>query len=95
MSNVILAPEYIPMPCLTAEIFGHTIPAPILFAPIGINKLYSPRGELVPAKIAGELGLPASTIIPPPVYFFLIVSRKVLPFHGSIPTNRGRRRSER
>ncbi|KAF7978787.1 hypothetical protein HWV62_44842 [Athelia sp. TMB] len=43
---------------LTTELFGHTIPAPILFAPIGINKLYSPLGELVPAKIAGELGLP-------------------------------------
>ena len=41
-----------------AELFGHKIPAPILFAPIGINKLYSPKGELVPAKIAGELGLP-------------------------------------
>ncbi|KAJ7597702.1 FMN-dependent dehydrogenase [Mycena floridula] len=43
---------------LTTELFGHTIPAPILFAPIGINKLYSPKGELIPAKIAGELGLP-------------------------------------
>jgi isopentenyl diphosphate isomerase/L-lactate dehydrogenase-like FMN-dependent dehydrogenase len=29
-----------------------------MFAPIGINKLYSPTGELVPAKVAGELGLP-------------------------------------
>ncbi|KZV59571.1 L-lactate dehydrogenase [Peniophora sp. CONT] len=43
---------------LTTTIFGHRIPAPIMFAPIGINKLYSPLGELVPAKIAGELGLP-------------------------------------
>ncbi|EIN14598.1 FMN-dependent alpha-hydroxy acid dehydrogenase [Punctularia strigosozonata HHB-11173 SS5] len=43
---------------LTTTLFGHRIPAPILFAPIGINKLYSPKGELVPAKIAGELGLP-------------------------------------
>ncbi|KAI0272786.1 FMN-dependent dehydrogenase [Gloeopeniophorella convolvens] len=43
---------------LSTKIFGHKIPAPILFAPIGINKLYSPKGELVPAKIAGELGLP-------------------------------------
>ncbi|TFY53727.1 hypothetical protein EVG20_g9990 [Dentipellis fragilis] len=43
---------------LTTELFGHRIPAPILFAPIGINKLYSPLGELVPAKIAGELGIP-------------------------------------
>ncbi|EIW79739.1 FMN-dependent alpha-hydroxy acid dehydrogenase [Coniophora puteana RWD-64-598 SS2] len=43
---------------LTTSIFGHKIPAPIMFAPIGINKLYYPTGELVPAKIAGELGLP-------------------------------------
>jgi isopentenyl diphosphate isomerase/L-lactate dehydrogenase-like FMN-dependent dehydrogenase len=43
---------------LTTTLFGHRIPAPILFAPIGINKLYTPLGELVPAKIAGELGLP-------------------------------------
>ncbi|KZT32884.1 FMN-dependent alpha-hydroxy acid dehydrogenase [Sistotremastrum suecicum HHB10207 ss-3] len=43
---------------LTTNIFGHKIPAPIMFAPIGINKLYTPLGELVPAKIAGELGLP-------------------------------------
>lgn len=48
---------------LTAELFGHTIPAPILFAPIGINKLYSPQGELIPAKIAGELGLPVRPTI--------------------------------
>ncbi|EKM57097.1 uncharacterized protein PHACADRAFT_142250 [Phanerochaete carnosa HHB-10118-sp] len=43
---------------LTTTIFGHKIPAPIMFAPIGINKLYSSNGELVPATIAGELGLP-------------------------------------
>ncbi|PSR75677.1 hypothetical protein PHLCEN_2v8968 [Hermanssonia centrifuga] len=41
-----------------STIFGHRIPAPICFAPIGINKLYSARGELIPARIAGELGLP-------------------------------------
>ncbi|ESK95205.1 l-lactate dehydrogenase [Moniliophthora roreri MCA 2997] len=43
---------------LSVDLFGHHIPAPILFAPIGINKLYTPLGELVPAKIAGELGIP-------------------------------------
>ncbi|KII91757.1 hypothetical protein PLICRDRAFT_38593 [Plicaturopsis crispa FD-325 SS-3] len=43
---------------LTTTLFGHRIPAPILFSPIGVNKLYNPLGELVPAKIAGELGLP-------------------------------------
>ncbi|KAK7028160.1 hypothetical protein VNI00_014975 [Paramarasmius palmivorus] len=43
---------------LSIDLFGHRIPAPVLFAPIGINKLYTPKGELVPAKIAGELGIP-------------------------------------
>ncbi|KAI0074614.1 FMN-dependent alpha-hydroxy acid dehydrogenase [Panus rudis PR-1116 ss-1] len=43
---------------LTTTLFGHKIPAPVLFAPIGINKLYNQLGELVPAKIAGELGIP-------------------------------------
>ena len=46
-----------------ATIFGHRIPAPIMFAPIGINKLYHPLGELVPAKIAGELGLPVRVMM--------------------------------
>ncbi|TBU63122.1 L-lactate dehydrogenase [Dichomitus squalens] len=43
---------------LTTTIFGHKIPVPIMFAPIGINKLYSPLGELIPARVAGELGMP-------------------------------------
>lgn len=47
---------------LLAELFGHHLPAPIIFAPIGINKLYHTQGELVPAKIAGELGLPVCAI---------------------------------
>jgi len=40
------------------EIFGHKVPAPIGFAPIGINKIYHPLGELPVATVAGELGLP-------------------------------------
>lgn len=48
---------------IIATLFGHRIPAPILFAPIGVNKLYSPKGELIPAKIAGELGLPVRSEI--------------------------------
>ncbi|KAG8915161.1 hypothetical protein FRC01_003763 [Tulasnella sp. 417] len=44
---------------LTVCIFGHHIPAPIIFAPIGLNKVYQCcGGETIPAKIAGELGLP-------------------------------------
>ncbi|KAF2707200.1 FMN-dependent alpha-hydroxy acid dehydrogenase [Pleomassaria siparia CBS 279.74] len=42
----------------STEIFGHKVPAPIGFAPIGINKIYHPAGELPVAKVAGELGLP-------------------------------------
>lgn len=40
------------------EIFGHKVSAPIGFAPIGINKIYHPLGELPVAKVAGELRLP-------------------------------------
>lgn len=40
--------------------FGHKVSAPIGFAPIGINKIYHPLGELPVAKVAGELGLPYS-----------------------------------
>lgn len=43
---------------LSVNLFGHRIPAPILFAPIGVNNLYHPDGETVAAKVAGELGLP-------------------------------------
>ncbi|BGP21056.1 hypothetical protein JCM10213_007574 [Rhodosporidiobolus nylandii] len=35
-----------------------TFDAPIGFAPIGINKIYHPRGELNSSAIAGELNLP-------------------------------------
>ncbi|KAL7419174.1 hypothetical protein Q5752_006010 [Cryptotrichosporon argae] len=40
------------------ELFGKKLNAPICFAPIGINKIYHPQGELNSAKVAGELGLP-------------------------------------
>lgn len=42
----------------TTEIFGHKVSAPIGFAPIGINKIYNPLGELPVAKVASELNLP-------------------------------------
>ncbi|KAL7756739.1 hypothetical protein ACKLNR_013732 [Fusarium oxysporum f. sp. zingiberi] len=41
-------------------IFGHEVSAPFGIAPIGINKIYHPQGELPVAKIAGELGIPYS-----------------------------------
>jgi isopentenyl diphosphate isomerase/L-lactate dehydrogenase-like FMN-dependent dehydrogenase len=39
-------------------IFGHKVSAPIGFAPIGINKIYNPLGELPVAKVAKEFNLP-------------------------------------
>lgn len=42
----------------STEIFGHKVSAPIGFAPIGINKIYHPEGELPVAKVANDLGLP-------------------------------------
>ena len=42
----------------TTELFGHKVAAPIGFAPIGINKIYHPLGELPVARVAGALRLP-------------------------------------
>lgn len=39
-------------------IFGHAVSAPVGFAPIGINRIYHPTGELSPARVAAELKLP-------------------------------------
>ncbi|TEA17373.1 putative lactate 2-monooxygenase [Colletotrichum sidae] len=41
-------------------IFGHEVAAPIGIAPVGINKIYHPGGEIPVAKVAGELGIPYS-----------------------------------
>ncbi|PSR85894.1 FMN-dependent dehydrogenase [Coniella lustricola] len=45
---------------MRTEIFGQKVSAPIGIAPIGINKIYHPQGELPVAKVAGELGIPYS-----------------------------------
>ncbi|MCJ1427826.1 hypothetical protein MMC29_005732 [Sticta canariensis] len=42
----------------TTTIFGHKVAAPFGFAPIGINKIYHPLGELPVATVANELNLP-------------------------------------
>ncbi|KAI9831430.1 MAG: hypothetical protein M1819_005029 [Sarea resinae] len=42
----------------STTIFDHKVSAPIGFAPIGINKIYHPHGELPVAKVAKELNLP-------------------------------------
>ena len=41
----------------STTIFGHKVSAPIGFAPIGINKIYHPLGELPVAAVAKELNL--------------------------------------
>ena len=38
-------------------LFGHRVNAPIGFAPIGINRIYHPTGELSVAHVARDLGL--------------------------------------
>jgi len=43
---------------LSISLFGKTLPAPILLAPIGVNTILHPEGERAPAKAAAELGLP-------------------------------------
>ncbi|GAA94811.1 uncharacterized protein L969DRAFT_97226 [Mixia osmundae IAM 14324] len=42
---------------LSVDLFGHKLPNPLLFAPIGINSNYHPDAELIPARVAGELGM--------------------------------------
>ncbi|KAI9801280.1 MAG: hypothetical protein M1833_002850 [Piccolia ochrophora] len=39
-------------------IFGHKVSAPIGFAPVGVNAIYHPKGELPVATVAKELNLP-------------------------------------
>jgi lactate 2-monooxygenase len=43
---------------LRTELLGTELPAPLLFAPIGVQGLYHEEGELAPACVAGSLGLP-------------------------------------
>jgi len=43
---------------LTVEIFGKTYPAPVLLAPIGVQSIVHPEGELAPARAASSVGVP-------------------------------------
>ncbi|MBX3440215.1 MAG: lactate 2-monooxygenase [Planctomycetaceae bacterium] len=43
---------------LSVELFGTTIPAPVLFAPIGVQTLAHPEGEVATARAARSLELP-------------------------------------
>jgi lactate 2-monooxygenase len=43
---------------LRTEVLGTEMPAPVLLAPIGVQTLIHPEGELASARAAGALGLP-------------------------------------
>lgn len=43
---------------LSTVLFNRTLPAPIVMAPIGVQTLFHPTGELSTSKVFGELGLP-------------------------------------
>ncbi|MFD0710791.1 alpha-hydroxy-acid oxidizing protein [Paenibacillus sp. GCM10027626] len=43
---------------LGITLFNAKLPAPILLAPIGVNTILHPQGELGPAKAAAKLGVP-------------------------------------
>lgn len=43
---------------LTTTLFGKTVPAPIVMAPVGVQTLFHPDGERATASVFGELGLP-------------------------------------
>ncbi|MGI8332840.1 lactate 2-monooxygenase [Actinomadura scrupuli] len=43
---------------LSMELFGTTLPAPVLLAPIGVQSILHPDGELAVARAAASVGLP-------------------------------------
>jgi lactate 2-monooxygenase len=43
---------------LSTKLFGREIPAPIVMAPVGVQRLFHADGEKATARVFGELGLP-------------------------------------
>jgi lactate 2-monooxygenase len=43
---------------LSTTVLGTSMPAPVLFAPVGVQSIVHPDGELATAAVAAELGLP-------------------------------------
>jgi isopentenyl diphosphate isomerase/L-lactate dehydrogenase-like FMN-dependent dehydrogenase len=43
---------------LATTVLGTTMPAPVLLAPIGVQSIIHPDGELATARVAAELGVP-------------------------------------
>ncbi|KAI9743770.1 MAG: hypothetical protein M1818_002503 [Claussenomyces sp. TS43310] len=48
----------VPQRDLSRTLFGRKLPAPVVMAPIGVQKLFHSDGELATAKVFGEMGLP-------------------------------------
>lgn len=48
----------LPVRNLSTTLFNHTIPAPIVMAPVGVQTLFHPTGELATSKVFGEQHLP-------------------------------------
>lgn len=43
---------------LTIRLFGQKLPVPFFLAPIGVNSILHPDGELVPARVCAQSGVP-------------------------------------
>jgi isopentenyl diphosphate isomerase/L-lactate dehydrogenase-like FMN-dependent dehydrogenase len=43
---------------LTVDLFGHTLPAPVLLGPIGVQNIIHPDAEVAVARAAASLGVP-------------------------------------
>ncbi|KAK5945218.1 hypothetical protein PMZ80_002422 [Knufia obscura] len=50
--------DVLPHRNLSTNLFGRTLPAPVVMAPVGVQTLFHPTGERATAKVFGELGLP-------------------------------------
>lgn len=54
---------------LTVELFGHTLPAPVLLAPVGVQNIIHPEAEAAVGRAATSLGVPfvVSTVSSRPI----------------------------
>ena len=43
---------------LTVELLGHTLPAPVLLGPVGVQNIIHPEAEVAVARAAASLGIP-------------------------------------
>ena len=50
--------EVLPKRNLSTRLFGRSLPAPVVMAPVGVQTLFHPTGERATAKVFGEMGLP-------------------------------------